>query len=92
MIRILFIFLFFFLGSCSFDNKTGFWTNEKNLKSEKNFENTKDLFKTKKIIKEEFNPNFKIKVPLNFNDIQSFEKNKNSFLNFNLDIKKNFPF
>ena len=88
MIKFFFIFLFVLLNNCSFDNKSGFWTNDKKLKSEKNISNTKDLFKKKEIIKDEFNPNFKIKVPLIYSDVKIFENSKTSFLNFNLDLKK----
>ena len=88
MIRIFFIFLIIFTSNCSFDDKSGIWTNEKNLTSKTNSENIKKLFKTNEIIKDEFNSNFKLNVPLKLSDIKSSKNNINAFLNFNLDIKK----
>ena len=88
MIKFFFIFLIFLINNCSFDNKSGFWTNDKKLKSETNILKTKDLFKKKDIIKDEFNSNFKIKVPLKYTDVKSFGNSETSFLNFNLDLKK----
>ena len=90
MIRIFFIFLAFLLNSCSFDNKSGIWTNDKKLKSETNQAKTEDLFKSSEIIKDEINPNFRIDVPLKLGNIKIFEDNNNSSINFNLDLKKNF--
>ena len=88
MIRIFFILLIFSFNSCSFDNKSGIWTNDKSLKSETNLKNTENLFKKSEVIKNEFNSNFKINVPLNFKNIKSFESNNDAMLNFNLDLKK----
>ncbi len=88
MIRIFFILLIFIFNGCSFDNKSGIWTNDKNLKSEIKNEKTKNLFKKAEIIKDEFNSNFKINVPLKFKNNIEYGNNDNSRLNFNLDLKK----
>ena len=88
MIRIFFIFLIILTNNCSFDNKSGIWTNDKNLKSKTSTENTKKLFKLNEIIKDEFNSNFKLNVPLKLGDIKNPNNHENAFLNFNLDIKK----
>ena len=88
MIRIFFILLIFIFNGCSFDNKSGIWTNDKNLKSEIKNEKTKNLFKKAEIIKDEFNSNFKINVPLKLKNNIEYGNNDNSRLNFNLDLKK----
>ena len=88
MIRIFFILLIFIFNGCSFDNKSGIWTNDKNLKSEIKNEKTKNLFKKAEIIKDEFNSNFKINVPLKLKNNIEYGNNDNSKLNFNLDLKK----
>ena len=88
MTKIFFIFLIFLFNSCSFDNKSGIWTNDKNLKPETRQENTINLFNKTEVIKDEFNPDFRINVPLDFRNIKNLGNNNNSFLSFNLKLKK----
>ena len=88
MIKIFSIFLIFLLNNCSFDTKSGIWTNDENIKTEINSKKTKNLFKITEIIKDELNPNFRINVPLEFKNIMDDGNNDNSFLNFDLNLKK----
>ena len=88
MIKIFSIFLIFLLNNCSFDTKSGIWTNDENIKTEINSKKTKILFKITEIIKDELNPNFRINVPLEFKNIMDDGNNDNSFLNFDLNLKK----
>ena len=75
MTKIFFIFLIFLFNSCSFDNKSGIWTNDKNLKPETRQENTINLFNKTEVIKDEFNPDFRINVPLDFRNIKNLRNN-----------------
>lgn len=70
LIFILFIFLY--LSSCSFDNKSGIWINENlNLKKKENFTEFETLISSK----ESFYEIIKLKKNFNFN---SLEINRNS--------------
>tara|TARA_X000000950_G_scaffold178759_1_gene216905 strand:+ start:1032 stop:2351 length:1320 start_codon:yes stop_codon:yes gene_type:complete len=83
-----FLFIFIYLSSCSFDNKTGIWTNENNVsenddifKEFKKISSTTDVYNKTIPLKNNFN--FNITTPLdnsNWEDIY-YDKN-NNFINF----------
>ncbi len=87
MNKIFGIFLIIFLNSCSFDTKSGIWTQEKKIQAKKtNF----NLNKEKDILKKEFNKNLKIKLDhknMPINDPDSLTNNMGVF-NFRIDVKK----
>ncbi|MDA9664070.1 PQQ-binding-like beta-propeller repeat protein [bacterium] len=60
----LILLIFVFFSNCSFDTKSGIWTN--NEKITRN-DQIKILFKKNKAISKEFNQNFLIKTPLKIN-------------------------
>ena len=55
-----FLILIFFLYNCSFDNRSGIWTDEKKIIKES--DNQKIVFKKRKILNEEINTQVKIKL------------------------------
>ena len=85
---ILALLIFSFISNCSFDTKSGIWTN--NEKIEKNSlikDKVQVLFQKDKAISKEFNKNFLINTPLTIN------KKKNSLITNNIGpqvIKDNF--
>ena len=76
---ILILLIFVFFSNCSFDTKSGIWTN--NEKITKNLNQIKILFQKDKAISKEFNKNFLINTPLKIN------KKNNSLISNNLDHK-----
>ena len=87
MIKYFLIFLIFFLNNCSFDKRSGIWTQDKSLQSTNKSMET--LFEKEETIKDEFNPNFFIKTPLQFmRNKPEYRNNNYGFLNKDLDIKK----
>jgi outer membrane protein assembly factor BamB len=74
------------LNNCSFDTRSGIWTEESiSLKSEENKE-IKELFKNEILNENEFNPNLKI-------DVKNFNENKNKIKGNNfgaLQVDSNF--
>ena len=89
---ILILFTFIFFSNCSFDTKSGIWTN--NEKITRN-DQIKILFKKDKINNREFNQNFLINTPLKIN------KKNNSFISNNIgpqiikdsfDVKSKYNF
>ncbi len=87
MIKYFLIFLIFFLNNCSFDKRSGIWTENEPLQSTK--KNIETLFEKEEIIKDEFNPNFTIKTPLQYiNNKPKYKNNNYGTLNKNLNFKK----
>ena len=87
MIKNIFIILIILiLNSCSFDTRSGIWTEEPiNLGNEENKE-IKVLFKKEILNENEFNPNLKL-------EIKNFNQNKNKFNGNNfgaLEISSSF--
>ena len=87
MIKNIFIILIILiLNSCSFDTRSGIWTEEPiNLGNEENKE-IKVLFKKEILNENEFNPNLKLKI-------KNFNQNKNKFNGNNfgaLEISSSF--
>ena len=60
------IFVFFliiiFLNNCSFNSKSKFWTNEKNIKQEIKKDSIKELFRLEEALQKELNPDLEIKL------------------------------
>ncbi len=86
MIRNIFIIIILLLNSCSFDTRSGIWTEEPiSLKNEEN-KKIKELFKNEILNENEFNQNLKINIE-NIND----NKNKIKGNNFGaLQVNSNF--
>jgi len=78
--KIFFILLVFILNSnCSFDTKSGIWTNNQKIdKTVSKKDKIEILFKKDKVNYKEFNQNYLIKTPLNLSS------NKNSLITNNL--------
>jgi len=77
--KIFFILLVFILNSnCSFDTKSGIWTNNQKIdKTVSKKDKIEILFKKDKVNYKEFNQNYLIKIPLNLSS------NKNSLITNN---------
>lgn len=87
MIRFFLVSIIFFTISCSFDNKSGIWTNNEIL--EASSEKVENLFEKNEVIKEELNSNYKINTPISFSDnniINGF--NNHGALKLDLNFKK----
>ncbi len=84
--NIFIIFIILIFNSCSFDTRSGIWTQESiSLKSDEN-NNIQELFKTEILNENELNPNLKIKI-------LNSSKNKNKIRGNNsgaLDVKTTF--
>lgn len=72
------------VGGCSFDTRSGLWTNKERLSANDQIDN--NIYQKKKIISDEFNINFILKTPINkskskfsyqYNDDNLFSLNKN---------------
>ena len=95
----LFLILFIFISSCSFDNKTGIWknSNESVKKSENIYKDFKTLYTDKKLFNEVIYPDksFKIKLnPLKKNLlwVDEFYQNSNNLNNFSYKNQNNLLF
>ena len=87
MIKYLSIILILFLYNCSFDNRSGIWTQNEKLKSSN--QQIETLFEREDIIKDEFNPNFLIKTPLRLKEKKPEYRNNNyGFINKNFILEK----
>lgn len=75
--------------SCSFDTKSGFWSQEKKIAEleEKN-EKTKKLFEKESISNLEFNPNLKLKLSLDKKYRNKTKQNNFGPLKTNINLKK----
>ena len=79
--RIFIIFILLILSSCSFDTKSGIWTEESISLNDKENKKIKELFKKEVLDENEFNPSLKI-------IIKNFSENKNKFAGNNFGIMK----
>ena len=86
------LFLSIILLNCSFDTKSGFWTQEQKIANVD--KNIQELFKEEKKFNKEFNPNLKLKIDTsNIQNKEFVELYNNSGLsNFNTNIKKKSKF
>ena len=89
MIRILIIFLLFFLlTGCSFNQNSSFWSKPKKIEKEQII-NTEQLIKVEKTLVKEFNPDLRINLSgklINNSFINNFDNN-NGRINYNGDLK-----
>lgn len=91
MNKIFAIVFLLFLTNCSFDTKSGIWTQEKKIKETK--KNVIEFFEKKEILINEINPNLKIKIKqTNFNVKINTLTNNQGILDFNEDINKSSMF
>lgn len=88
MIKIFLIFFIFFLiNNCSFDKKSGIWTEDVN--SEAKNRKIEILFEKKEIINDEFNSDFIIQTPLkNYKNLVFEDNNDYGFYNLKLNFVK----
>ena len=86
--KIILILLFFSLNSnCSFDTKSGIWTNNEKLNKVANKDTI--LFEEKKRKKTEFNKNFIIKTPLVISsNTKIYETNNSGIVSINNEFQK----
>ena len=78
--------LFFFLSNCSFDTKSGIWTEEKKI--EKLAKNVSKILEKKSVRKNEFNPNLIIDIEKNFSNKSNKLLNNLAIKDFNKDVNK----
>ena len=83
MIKFILILLVLFLNNCSFDNKSGIWTNDETFESTN--QKIQNLFESEKILEDELNTNFVIETPLK---LGKSKINYDGVLNHNLIFKK----
>ena len=83
-----YLIILFFLNDCSFDNKSGIWTDEQDLKIEK--KNTSKIFVKEELIEKEFNPNLQIKLSSKLinNSFENNLTNNNGRINYDGDLTK----
>ena len=81
MNKYLIYFLFFLVASCSFDTRSGIWTENKSILSQK--ENIQILFEKEDVNHKEFNSDLKISLQdLSENDIYEINLTNNNGINF----------
>ena len=81
--------IFLFVINCSFDTKTGIWTQSEKIISESK-DNEENLFEKKEIYENEFNVDLKIRLKSNSkkNNFNENLTNNNGVINFNSELKK----
>lgn len=103
MLRVKLIIFLILLSNCSFDNKTGIWKDEQNLKEKKieievqEDKKVKSIFAEKKIFNSEINQNPKHKIILpkplkNESWPSEFFNNNNNFPNIDFNNEKSLIF
>ena len=81
MNKYLIYFLFFLVASCSFDTRSGIWTENKSILSQK--ENIQILFEKEDVNHKEFNSDLKISLQdLSENNIYEINLTNNNGINF----------
>ena len=89
---ILILFIFVFFSNCSFDTKSGIWTNNEKITKNDQIE---ILFKKDKAISKEFNKNFLINTPLKINKKNDSLISNNygpQVIKDNFDVKSKYNF
>ena len=81
--------ILFFVTNCSFDTKTGIWSQSEKIISE-NKNSEKNLFKKAEIYEKEFNTNLKIRLKSSSkkNNFNKSLTNNNGIIKFNGELKK----
>ena len=85
------ILIFTLVNNCSFNSKSKFWTQEKNIKQESKNSKKKDLFKLENTLQKELNPNLKIKLvktKLIYNETNKNNNNINRYSGIPKKISK----
>ena len=100
MTKFIILLSFVFLIGCSFNSKSGFWTEEKEI--EKLAKNITKILEKKSVTKKELNPNLKINIVKNFNfkpddltnnlAIKNFDKKINKISKFKFSRIENFEY
>ena len=78
--------IFFFISNCSFNTNSSFWTKEQNISKDRSA--TKIIIEKKKDALNEFNPNFKIKLPKNIIITEDKMLNNDGFVDFDGSLEK----
>lgn len=84
--KLLILSILLILNNCSFDTKSGIWTEEKIKLGKEENKDIKELFKKEILNENEFNPNLKL-------EIKNFSENKNKYKGNNfgaLKVSSNF--
>ena len=88
MNKLIFFFIFIFISACSLNSQSKFWTKSEDITKDNNNLNNKvekqEIFKKEKILKKEFNKNFKIKINSNLssNYKNNINSNNSGLINF----------
>ena len=85
--NIFIIFIVLFLNSCSFDTRSGIWTQEKISLNDKENKAIKELFKKEILNENEFNPDLKLEVRLIDDNKNKYEGNNEGALTVNSKFK-----
>ncbi len=94
MIRLIYLYIFFTLISgCSFNKNSKFWTSSQNITEESKL-NYKKIFQKEKVLKNELNPNLKIKLQEKPSKdyLTKYYSNNDGRLNYNGKLKKSSRF
>ena len=85
---ILFFIAIFFLSQCSLDTKSGFWTKSEVQQEQK--DDLEKIFKSENVLKNEFNPNLKIKIKTSYqqNPFVNNLSNNSGYINFESNFEK----
>ena len=79
--KLLILSILLILNNCSFDTKSGIWTEEKIKLGKEENKDIKELFKKEILNENEFNPNLKL-------EIKNFSENKNKYKGNNFGALK----
>ncbi len=85
---ILFFIAIFFLSHCSLDTKSGFWTKSEVQQEQK--DDLEKIFKSANVLKNEFNPNLKIKIKTSYQQKPFVNNlsNNSGYINFESNFEK----
>ena len=86
--NIFIIFILLILTSCSFDTKSGIWTEELITSNSEENKNIKELFKKEILNENEFNPDLKLKISKNQNNQNKINGNNHGALQVKSNFKK----
>ena len=86
--NIFIIFIILLLNNCSFDTRSGIWTQESISSNDEENQNIKELFKKEILNKNELNPNLNIKISNSYNNKNKFNGNNFGALKVKSEFKK----
>jgi len=84
----IFFLIFITLNNCSFNSKSKFWTNEKNIKQEIKKPKKVNLFSLEDALQKELNPSLKIKLTKIRKNYDKKNKNNNSVNKYSGNLEK----